>query len=200
LFWAHRATYGTLLDFIFIQSRFIRRNKRERERASWAARSLVRWRRGQLQRILECPRLLHVDMFISRKKTSFMMEVESVEGGNDVIRTSSYTQAVRHHAASVTAIPTKTDTNPEPRRVKGKVADAATCAGAPQPPDMLANALGVNPIRCMQYVPCNQEAPRLRGIALFCSHPASLRGLCLCVCPSPFLFLPPPPPPLPSSR
>jgi hypothetical protein len=32
---------------------------RERERASWAARSLVRWRRGQLQRILECPRLLH---------------------------------------------------------------------------------------------------------------------------------------------
>jgi hypothetical protein len=31
----------------------------ERERASWAARSLVRCRRGQLQRILECPRLLH---------------------------------------------------------------------------------------------------------------------------------------------
>jgi hypothetical protein len=29
----------------------------ERERASWAARSLVRWRRGQLRRILECPRL-----------------------------------------------------------------------------------------------------------------------------------------------
>jgi hypothetical protein len=32
---------------------------KERDRASWAARSLVRWRRVQLQRIPECPRLLH---------------------------------------------------------------------------------------------------------------------------------------------
>jgi hypothetical protein len=30
----------------------------KRERASWPARSLVRWRRGQLQRILEVPRHL----------------------------------------------------------------------------------------------------------------------------------------------
>jgi hypothetical protein len=39
-------------------NQFIRRNTRERGLAA-PARCLLRWRRGQLQRILECPRLLH---------------------------------------------------------------------------------------------------------------------------------------------